>query len=197
MQAIKNMISNPNPNRQQKTNIISTQITNTNTLMDKIKMIDKKDNISSKIEEYKKSIKIKGYSKSIDTNIPLNTLSNVGNIGKNNRNQRYSPRSNKGQKEVPRGPQQNNHPNQRQNPSRTEKSKPNPKSNDGQRSSQMEFQPMRGGMMRGGFRGGRGVARGPENMQRDTQRRSPIPREVNSGQFRGGDRGRFANMLLL
>ena len=82
MQAIKNMISNPNPNRQQKTNIISTQITNTNTLMDKIKMIDKKDNISSKIEEYKKSIKIKGYSKSIDTNIPLNTLSNVGNIGK-------------------------------------------------------------------------------------------------------------------
>ena len=52
MQAIKNMISNPNPNRQQKTNIISTQITNTNTLMDKIKMIDKKDNISSKIEEY-------------------------------------------------------------------------------------------------------------------------------------------------
>ena len=119
------------------------------------------------------------------------------NHEKNNRNQRYSPRSNKGQKEVPRGPQQNNHPNQRQNPSRTEKSKPNPKSNDGQRSSQMEFQPMRGGMMRGGFRGGRGVARGPENMQRDTQRRSPIPREVNSGQFRGGDRGRFANMLLL
>lgn len=83
MQAIKNMINNPTQNPTKKTSsILTTQInsTNTNSIMDKIKMVEKKDTISSKIEEYKKSVKSKGYSKSIDTNIPLNTLSNVGNV---------------------------------------------------------------------------------------------------------------------
>jgi len=77
------MINNPTQNPTKKTSsILTTQInsTNTNSIMDKIKMVEKKDTISSKIEEYKKSVKSKGYSKSIDTNIPLNTLSNVGNV---------------------------------------------------------------------------------------------------------------------
>ena len=91
MVAFKKLIDNPNPGSNSKPlkNISNNQIANVNTasLVDKLKIgggMEKKDTISSKIEEYKKSIKNngKGYSKSIDTNIPLNTLSNVSNINK-------------------------------------------------------------------------------------------------------------------
>jgi len=82
MQAIKNMIINPDKkgsSTKQPNTIINTQLgiqNNVTSLMDKMKMVEKKVIISSKIEEYKKSVKSKGYSKSIDTNIPQNTLSN-------------------------------------------------------------------------------------------------------------------------
>ena len=86
MQAIKNMIINPDKkgsSTKQPTTIVNTQIgiqNNVTSLMDKVKMVEKKDTISSKIEEYKKSVKSKGYSKSIDTNIPQSTLSNVKKV---------------------------------------------------------------------------------------------------------------------
>ena len=82
MVAFKKLIDNPNPGSNSKPlkNISNNQIANVNTasLVDKLKIgggMEKKDTISSKIEEYKKSIisyKLKVYF----------LLSNVSNINK-------------------------------------------------------------------------------------------------------------------
>lgn len=69
----------PKNNSSTNSNIISTTNQITSNITDKLKtgLLDKRDSVTNKIEEFKKSIKTKGYSKSIDTNNPLNTLTNI------------------------------------------------------------------------------------------------------------------------
>lgn len=72
---LKAMVNNnPTSSTSKPKSNITTNIPS--NIVDKLKSNDKNPILNSKIEEYKKQKK-NGYSRSIDTNIPLNTLTNI------------------------------------------------------------------------------------------------------------------------